>query len=189
MKFSHPFIISAACALIAITAISAPAKASEHHGRKMMQAAMVAQDQDKDGSLSLVEFLAAKEGRFTLIDTNKDGFITAQEMAAAPPATDAMAKRMKEWQTKATAADKALMEAHQASRFRGLDANSDGKISHEEYLALDTLKFAAMDENGDGKVDVRNPRAVGNMDDDQPRHDRDTGRDDDKGPRNPNDKK
>jgi Ca2+-binding EF-hand superfamily protein len=165
MKFSHPLILSAACAIIAITAISAPAKASSHHARMMVHGAMMPQDLDKNGTLSLEEFLAPKENRFTLIDSNKDGSLSAKELAAAPAATDARARRMKDWLAKADDADKAMLDARQARTFRGLDANSDGAISREEYLAMDVLKFAALDKNNDGEVDLPSPHMDGDKGD------------------------
>lgn len=165
MKFSHPLLISAAAALVAITAISAPAFASPGHGDRAMPHDMItAQDSDNDGSLSLAEFLAPKESRFAQLDANKDGTISAQEYAAAPPANDAMAKRVTEWQAKANEAEKALMVARKSQHFRALDADGNGSISQDEYLATSKLKFAALDENGDGKVDAPRPRFGHDMD-------------------------
>jgi Ca2+-binding EF-hand superfamily protein len=158
MKFSHPLVLSAAAALVAITAVSAPAFASFGHGDRMgPHGMMAAQDSDKDGFLSLDEFLAPKETRFAQLDANKDGAVSAEEYAAAPAANDAMAKRMGEWEAKASEAQKALMSARKTQHFRALDADGNGAISKDEYLATAKLKFAALDENNDGKVDARGP--------------------------------
>lgn len=166
MKFSHPFLLSAAAAFFAISTVGAahampsgegrdgPMMGMGHHGGPSL--AMM--DSNKDGQVSKDEFLAPQIKRFTDVDTNKDGKISQDEWLAAKPANDRMAKMMADHQANTSDAEKTLMAAYKAGEFRSLDANKDGSISKEEFLALSQLRFAAMDSNQDGNLDVQSDR-------------------------------
>ncbi len=89
-------------------------------------------DADKNGDISFEEFSKAAGDRFILADTNKDGKVTVEEMAAAIEKMRAenMAKRM---------IDK-------------FDTNGDGALTQEEITVGQKKIFALMDKNNDGKV-------------------------------------
>ena len=53
------------------------------HGKAMRAAMLRALDKDGDGKVSKAEALAAAEARFERADTNHDGFLSAEELAAA----------------------------------------------------------------------------------------------------------
>ncbi|GAB3439222.1 EF-hand domain-containing protein [Insolitispirillum peregrinum] len=165
MKFSHPFVISAIAAMVAITAVGsahampnggpdggpdAPMVMMGGHG----EGRLLMLDSNKDGVISKDEFLAPQVKRFSDIDTNKDGQISLDEWQVAKPAMDRMARRMDVWLASASQAERDLMTAHKAAEFRALDINSDGAVTKDEFLTMPTLRFAAMDSNQDGVLDV-----------------------------------
>ena len=39
-----------------------------------------------------------------------------------------------------------------AEKFKQMDTNGDGRISHEEYIASEQARFAKLDTNGDGII-------------------------------------
>jgi hypothetical protein len=91
-------------------------------------------------STSRADFLALSTANFTSIDTNKDGAITKDEVAAAlkkqfsrNPPPDLLDKIFKPLDAnsdgKATAAE---VEAHTAARFDQWDKNKDGTLTPEE---------------------------------------------------------
>ena len=88
---------------------------------------MMRADTNGDGKVSLAEFTAVMDQRFTRLDKNGDGFITADEMSDMPnrgPGGGVMAA----------------------------DADHDGKVSHAEFTALAAARFAKLDANGDGQI-------------------------------------
>jgi Ca2+-binding EF-hand superfamily protein len=88
---------------------------------------MMRADTNGDGKISRAEFTAMMEQRFTRLDKNGDGFITADEVSDMPnrgPGGGVMAA----------------------------DADHDGKVSHAEFTALAATRFAKLDANGDGQI-------------------------------------
>ena len=79
--------------------------------------------------------------QFSTLDTNRDGIVDKAEMDAAIEA--AVAK----------------LRAKMQARFDEADANKDGKLSREEFLAARAKWFAEVDTNGDGVLDQNELRA------------------------------
>ena len=103
-------------------------------------------DADKDGKVSLDEFMAAApnatESNFNGLDRNRDGVLTGDETPA-------------------------MFRSHDAHNPAFADTNCDGKVSFEEAQAMEpklTLEqFTDRDRNGDGVLtpeDCPSPRPV-----------------------------
>ena len=107
-------------------------------------------------AIVVVSFAAAtayaghgKGGRFDRLDTNGDGKVTAEEMAA----------KNSDWIERADANNdgavtKEELEAHRKARRaeRNPDKNDDGVIDREEFMAAAAARFERMDKNGDGVI-------------------------------------
>jgi Ca2+-binding EF-hand superfamily protein len=88
---------------------------------------MMRADTNGDGKISRAEYTAMSEQRFARMDKNSDGAITADEvgdMAGRGPGGGVMAA----------------------------DTDHDGKVSHAEFTAMATARFARMDANSDGDI-------------------------------------
>ena len=120
-------------------------------------------DADGDGSITIAEIRARASARFAESDTDGDGKLTAEELTAAVAARAAeraavgMA-RMIEWRD--TDGDGMLSEAELGGDtgpriFMRLDADDDGKISAEEFAAMQSRaqkgRYGNDDEHGRGK--------------------------------------
>jgi Ca2+-binding EF-hand superfamily protein len=88
-------------------------------------------DTNKDGAISLDEFLARREGGFARLDKNGDGFIDASDIAAT-------AKENVDYRIK---------------RFlKDFDTDRDGKVTKEEFAARAKDRFAMRDLDSDGVI-------------------------------------
>ena len=108
----------------ALAGQAAPAGQDAPGGRGGM---MMRADTNGDGKISQAEFTAMMDQRFTRMDKNGDGFITADElgdMAGRGPGGGVMAA----------------------------DTDHDGKVSHAEFTALAAARFTKLDANGDGQI-------------------------------------
>jgi Ca2+-binding EF-hand superfamily protein len=103
------------------------------HGRfeDFMQQRLTALDTNHDGNISRVEFEAGAQARFAAADANHDGVLSTAEMADSPRVLENN-QQFAEWKLKA------------------MDANGDGQVSRDEYLASARQRFTQMDRNGDG---------------------------------------
>jgi Ca2+-binding EF-hand superfamily protein len=111
-------------------------------------------DLNKDGVIDQTEFQQSRDKWFADLDTNKDGYVTADELKAFGD------KMHAEWAKKH--ADQASNDKPaDANKKRGdfsqrilerVDSDKDGKISKAEFDAEGSKLFAKLDENGDGKI-------------------------------------
>jgi Ca2+-binding EF-hand superfamily protein len=93
-------------------------------------------DTDKDGKVSAAEHAAGAKAMFEKMDTNKDGKVTAAEMTAAHPAVTGHA------------AKKSDMSA--ADKIKAIDSDGDGVITADEHAKASEAMFAKMDTDKDG---------------------------------------
>jgi Ca2+-binding EF-hand superfamily protein len=90
-------------------------------------------DANKDGVVTLEEFLGRREGGFARLDRTGDGFVDASDIAArAKENTDYRARRF----------------------LKMFDANKDGKVSKDEFEQRARDRFAMRDLNSDGAIDL-----------------------------------
>ena len=71
--------------VLAAALLAAPtvAMADDHKGKDHKAKHLEKVDTNKDGKISLDEFLAQKKEHFTKVDVDADGFLTKEEMKAA----------------------------------------------------------------------------------------------------------
>jgi zinc protease len=148
------FLIVRATAVLSLFLIPGLAQAQAVASARPVQ--LQVKDGNGDGKISLEEFLAglpagqsaavkdALTAKFAEMDKNQDGFLTADEMKATKPAAPTAVVQPLQLQLR--------------------DADGDGKISREEFLAglpasqteemIGQLKakFAALDKNQDGSL-------------------------------------
>lgn len=150
---------------LAAAALPAMAQPRPDHGPGRIQTRLFDQaDTNKDGRVTeaeLVEFLSV---RFAEADADKDGAITPEELgrfvraqfeANRPP--PAAGRERREPSPRALQA----MEERQATVFRIVDANRDGRVTLEEARVVVLAVFRAADSDGDGAIErdeMRGPR-------------------------------
>ncbi|MBU1213316.1 MAG: hypothetical protein KJ587_18930 [Alphaproteobacteria bacterium] len=115
-------------------------KGGEHHGgygrhhgggRKSFRK-LRGMDADGNGEVTKAEFLAPKEKRFGELDGDADGKLTETELF----------KEMDE-----------TADYYARRAIKDFDANSDAKISKDEYEADARKRFGMRDRDGDGRIE------------------------------------
>ena len=94
-------------------------------------------DANHDGSIARDEFIAARAEAFAKLDQNSDGVIDDADRRN-PPREGGRGERM----------------------MARVDANSDGKISKDEFVNGATPMFDRADTDGNGALDARELEAV-----------------------------
>lgn len=135
----------------ASTTTTAPSRAVPPSLQKLYdqrKADISAMDTNGDGVLSPDELAAATQSKFDAADTNQDGVISPEEQAAAVGA-------FKTTQQKTYGAQTANKAVQLQNRFDAADANKDGLVSKEEYEAYYTQRYKKFDKNADGTLDLK----------------------------------
>lgn len=112
--------------MLAAILLAAPVIAQAQGGRGMMRA-----DSNGDGAISRAEATALADQRFAMMDTNKDGTLTADERTG--PGARMLERADRDGDGKVT---KAEYDAAALQRFTRMDANGDGTISASELGAI-----------------------------------------------------
>lgn len=122
-------VLVAVASIAAVASTSVLAKDGQRRGGKIFKQA----DLDNDGKLSLQEMVSQATNRFDRADANKDGEITAEEIAEAfrRQSSERRAQRM----------------------LTRLDYNGDGKVTRTELEDQAQKRFALLDGNEDGFVE------------------------------------
>jgi Ca2+-binding EF-hand superfamily protein len=125
----------------AIATTAYAAEGTKGSAMQGMHANMHKADADKSGGITFDEFSAAMKGRFEAADTNHDGKVTVEELAAQLEKEhyERMAKRM-------------------IARF---DTKGDGVLTLDEVEGRQKKLFALLDKNDDGKLEKREMRGMG----------------------------
>ncbi len=114
--------------------VTSLAMAKDKHASVDKEFAMM--DTDKDGKISAAEHAAGAKAMFEKMDSNKDGKVTADEMAAAHLAMTG------------NKAKKGDMSA--AEKIKMVDSDGDGVLTAAEHAKASEEMFAKMDTNKDG---------------------------------------
>jgi Ca2+-binding EF-hand superfamily protein len=115
--------------------VSSPA-ALAGGGKHEPDARFTAMDSNGDGKVSAEEHAAAAKRMFDTMDADKDGKVTAVEMSAAHE------------QVTGKKAEKTEMSA--ADKIKAVDGNGDGVLTAEEHATGAKTMFAKMDTDKDG---------------------------------------
>lgn len=124
---------------------SSGARASDvPHLRKMFRW----MDANNDREIQFSELVEARALLFDRLDANRDGLLDAEELRAT-------AKRANDRRRAGTAS-----ADHVTAQAERMDADSDGRVSREEFSRFIPDRLARADANGDGSLSLRELRAL-----------------------------
>ncbi len=133
----NPWLKLTGIGLAGLLGLGAPAAAlADDAGSKFTSI-----DTNGDGQISAVEFEAVTDRKFVEIDVNRDGRVTAMEI------DNYRAKAHKNKEKTDKGWDKTYSSAAQV---KSLDTNGDGSLTEVEFEAGGQIKFDEMDTNHDG---------------------------------------
>jgi EF hand len=147
---SKSIIVATMAAVFAMTA-AAPSFAAENpvkhhkHAKRLIKRL----DLNGDGRISRAELDRGMAVTFAAIDTNRDGGLSADELANAKAVLKATRK-----QAKASGQGRLMFAKlpmkHINKRFEKIDANRDGVLSQSELTRVADRMFKPQDHNIDG---------------------------------------
>ena len=142
----------------ALTAVMTTFAVAQERGMSEM-------DTNKNGTVEKSEFEASLAARFAETDKNGDGITIEEYQAKRDADMAARAERRAERKAEKESSraektdERAARNAERTKkRFESMDANSDGKISSDEYKASGEKMFERMDRDGDGILNDRRGR-------------------------------
>ena len=135
-------------AAVALSLSATVATAGEVPGAHFIEA----WDLNGDGHVSLADAREQRANVFAMFDENEDGVLDADEFATFAEHRAADAKEHGEGGGDAARERRKKMGEGMGLAFN--DANGDGKVTLEEFVAGTEAWLAIIDRNGDGKVDL-----------------------------------
>ena len=135
----------AICATLGVLAISGQAEAKT--ARPAATAPVAPPAPVQGAPMTRADVIARLRAEFAVFDTNKDGYVSQQELAAGLAADQARAV--------------AEMRRRRAAAFDAMDTNHDGQLSRDEFLAAGpqpgpvpdgSAILARLDANHDGSL-------------------------------------
>lgn len=138
-----------------VTRAEAQAKAGEMFARM---------DANKDGKIDQADRGAKRAQMFDRLDANKDGSVSRDEFAAAEKARDGQGRGGEARQGHGRKHGEGRMGKRGGGKrgmmmLRMADANKDGAISRDEFLAAHGKHFDMTDTNKDGKISPEERKA------------------------------
>ena len=141
MRKTIALVLSAGLGLTALAGAALADKGQGMFGRA---------DTNGDGFVSKEEFAAGRDKMFARFDANSDGAIDQAEVDKAREAWH-QRKNQQAQADSGTQTETPKKERH--GRFLArIDADSDGKVTTQEFAAAGDKMFAKFDANGDGKL-------------------------------------
>lgn len=133
LHIMRPFLTLPVVLLVGACASTAPTPGKSGRGDPV--AMLVNADANRDGVVTRDEFRTGRDGMFSTIDRNHDGFLSSEDSPRRRKRAGGGGERMKQLAA-------------------GLDANRDGRVSRAEFVDGPALMFDRADANGDDVVDA-----------------------------------
>ena len=135
-------------AAVALSLSATVASAGEVPGAHFVQA----WDLNGDGHVSLADAREQRANVFAMFDESEDGVMDESEFATFAEHRAADAQEQGEAGGKAAKERRKKMGQGMGLAFN--DANGDGKVTLEEFVAGTKAWLAMIDRNGDGRIDL-----------------------------------